>query len=100
MINYLTTKNRLLVAMLAFILPFSFAKAEVKKTQRIGKPHRLFLLLVQRQSVISNSHKERREIQFARSGNTLHFQSGRKRCHTARCRKGRRRSLDSSRGMG
>ena len=33
MINYLTTKNRLLVAMLAFILPFSFAKAEVKGAQ-------------------------------------------------------------------
>ena len=32
MINYLTTKNRLLVAMLAFILPFSFAKAEVKES--------------------------------------------------------------------
>ena len=31
MVNYLTTKNRLLVAMLAFILPFSFAKAEVKE---------------------------------------------------------------------
>ena len=31
MINYLTTKNRLLVAMLAFILPFSFARAEVKE---------------------------------------------------------------------
>ena len=31
MANYLTTKNRLLVAMLAFILPFSFAKAEVKE---------------------------------------------------------------------
>ena len=31
MINYLTTKNWLLVAMLAFILPFSFAKAEVKE---------------------------------------------------------------------
>ena len=30
MINYLTTKNRLLVAILAFILPFSFARAEVK----------------------------------------------------------------------
>ena len=30
MINYFTTKNRLLVAILAFILPFSFAKAEVK----------------------------------------------------------------------
>ena len=29
--NNLTTKNRLLVAMLAFILPFSFAKAEVKE---------------------------------------------------------------------
>ena len=31
MINYLTTKNRLLVALLAFILPFSFARAEVKE---------------------------------------------------------------------
>ena len=31
MINYLTTKNRLLVEILAFILPFSFAKAEVKE---------------------------------------------------------------------
>ena len=31
MANYLTAKNRLLVAMLAFILPFSFAKAEVKE---------------------------------------------------------------------
>lgn len=31
MINYLTTKKRLLVAMLAFILPFSFARAEVKE---------------------------------------------------------------------
>ena len=31
MVNYLTTKKRLLVAMLAFILPFSFAKAEVKE---------------------------------------------------------------------
>lgn len=31
MVNYLTTKNRLLVAMLAFILPFSFARAEVKE---------------------------------------------------------------------
>ena len=31
MANYLTTKNRLLVAMLAFILPFSFANAEVKE---------------------------------------------------------------------
>ena len=34
MINYLTTKNRLLVAMLAFILPFSFAKAEVKGDEK------------------------------------------------------------------
>lgn len=31
MVNHLTTKNRLLVAMLAFILPFSFAKSEVKE---------------------------------------------------------------------
>ena len=31
MANYLTTKNLLLVAMLAFILPFSFANAEVKE---------------------------------------------------------------------
>lgn len=31
MVNYLTTKNRLLVAMLAFILPFSFVKAEAKE---------------------------------------------------------------------
>ena len=31
MTNSLTTKNRLLVAMLAFILPFSFAKAEAKE---------------------------------------------------------------------
>ena len=31
MINYLTTRNRLLVAILAFILPFSFARAEVKE---------------------------------------------------------------------
>ena len=31
MVNHLTTKNRLLIAMLAFILPFSFAKAEVKE---------------------------------------------------------------------
>ncbi len=31
MVNYLTTKKRLLVVMLAFILPFSFAKAEVKE---------------------------------------------------------------------
>ena len=36
MINYLTTKNRLLVAMLAFILPFSFAKAEVKEDGKTG----------------------------------------------------------------
>ena len=34
MINYLTTKNRLLVAMLAFILSFSFAKAEVKGDEK------------------------------------------------------------------
>ena len=31
MVNHLTTKKRLLVAMLAFILPFSFARAEVKE---------------------------------------------------------------------
>ena len=31
MINYLTIKNRLLVAILAFILPFSFARAEAKE---------------------------------------------------------------------
>lgn len=31
MINYLTIRNRLLVAMLAFILPFSFAKAGIKE---------------------------------------------------------------------
>ena len=31
MVNHLTTKNRLLVAMLAFILPFAFMKAEVKE---------------------------------------------------------------------
>lgn len=31
MVNHLTTKNRLLVAMLAFILPFAFAKAEAKE---------------------------------------------------------------------
>ena len=31
MVNHLTTKHRLLIAMLAFILPFSFAKAEVKE---------------------------------------------------------------------
>ena len=36
MINYLTIKNRLLVAMLAFILvlPFSFARAEVKEDEK------------------------------------------------------------------
>ena len=37
MINYLTTKNRLLVAMLAFILPFSFAKAEIKEDGKTGQ---------------------------------------------------------------
>lgn len=31
MVNHLTTKNRLLIAMLAFILPFAFVKAEVKE---------------------------------------------------------------------
>lgn len=31
MVNHLTTKNRLQVAMLAFILPFAFVKAEVKE---------------------------------------------------------------------
>ena len=31
MVNHLTTKKRLLVAILAFILPFSFARAEVKE---------------------------------------------------------------------
>ena len=36
MINYLTTKNRLLVAILAFILPFSFARAEVKEDGKTG----------------------------------------------------------------
>ena len=36
MINYLTTRNRLLVALLAFILPFSFAKAEVKEDGKTG----------------------------------------------------------------
>ena len=29
MVNYLTTKNRLRVAILAFILPYSFTRAEV-----------------------------------------------------------------------
>ncbi len=37
MINYLTTKNRLLVALLTFILPFSFAKAEVKEAGKTGQ---------------------------------------------------------------
>ena len=37
MTNYLTTKNRLLVALLAFILPFSFAKAEVKEDGKTGQ---------------------------------------------------------------
>ena len=37
MINYLTTKNRLLVALLAFILPFSFAKAEAKEDEKINR---------------------------------------------------------------
>ena len=36
MANYLTTKNRLLVAILAFILPFSFARAEAKKDGKTG----------------------------------------------------------------
>ena len=35
--NYLTGKERLLVAMLAFILPFSFAKAEVKEDGKTGQ---------------------------------------------------------------
>ena len=35
MVNYLPTKNRLLFAMLAFILPFSFAKAEAKEMERL-----------------------------------------------------------------
>ena len=37
MINYLTIKNRLLVALLAVILPFSFAKAEVKEDGKTGQ---------------------------------------------------------------
>ena len=37
MANYLTTKNRLLVAMLAFILPFSFANAEVREDGKTGQ---------------------------------------------------------------
>ena len=36
--NYLTGKNRLLVAALAFILPFSFARAEVKEDGKTGQP--------------------------------------------------------------
>ena len=36
MVNHLTTKKRLLVAILAFILPFSFAKAEVKEDGKTG----------------------------------------------------------------
>ena len=35
--NYLTEKERLLVAALAFILPFSFAKAEVKEDGKTGQ---------------------------------------------------------------
>ena len=37
MVNHLTTKNRLLIAMLAFILPFAFAKAEVKEDGKTGQ---------------------------------------------------------------
>ena len=37
MINYLIIKNRLLVALLAFILPFYFAKAEVKEDGKTGQ---------------------------------------------------------------
>lgn len=37
MINYLIIKNRLLVALLAFILPFSFARAEVKEDGKTGQ---------------------------------------------------------------
>ena len=37
MANYLTRKERLLVALLAFILPFSFAKAEVKEDGKTGQ---------------------------------------------------------------
>ena len=36
MVNHLTTKNRLLVAMLAFILPFAFVKAEVKEDGKMN----------------------------------------------------------------
>lgn len=35
--NHLTTKHRLLVAILAFILPFSFARAEVKEDGKTGQ---------------------------------------------------------------
>ena len=35
--NYLTGKERLLVALLAFILPFSFAKAEVREDGKTGQ---------------------------------------------------------------
>ena len=35
--NYLTGKERLLVALLAFILPFSFAKAEAKEDGKTGQ---------------------------------------------------------------
>ena len=35
--NYLTGKERLLVALLAFILPFSFARAEVKEDGKTGQ---------------------------------------------------------------
>lgn len=34
--NYLTGKERLLVAALALILPFSFAKAEVREDGKTG----------------------------------------------------------------
>ena len=35
--NYLTGKERLLVAALALILPFSFAKAEAKEDGKTGQ---------------------------------------------------------------
>ena len=35
--NNLTTRHRLLVAALAFILPFSFAKAEVREDGKTGQ---------------------------------------------------------------
>ena len=35
--NYLTGKERLLVALLAFILPFSFAKAEAREDGKTGQ---------------------------------------------------------------